>query len=78
METWVRAGWVLASNGDMGVCWLGAGQQWRHGCVLASNGDMGVCWLGILKTALDNHSMDSWGSKYSQDSTHGACYLHSF
>ena len=38
METWVCAGWVLASNGNTGVCWLGAGQQWRHGCVLVG------CW----------------------------------
>ena len=34
METWARAGWVLVSNGNMGVCLLGADQQWRHGCVL--------------------------------------------
>ena len=34
METWARAGWVLVSNGDMGVRLLGADQQWRHGCVL--------------------------------------------
>ena len=43
------AGWVLISNGDMGVCWVGAKQQRRHGCVgwvLISNGDMGVCWVG--------------------------------
>jgi len=30
----VCSGWVLISNGDMGVCLLGAGQQRRHGCVL--------------------------------------------
>ena len=24
METWVCVGWVLTSNGDMGVCWVGA------------------------------------------------------
>ena len=32
------AGWELVSNGDMGVCWVGAEQQWTHGCVL------GGCW----------------------------------
>ena len=30
----VCVGWVLISNGDMGACWLGAHQQWKHGCVL--------------------------------------------
>ena len=24
-------GWVLRSNGDVGVSWVGAAQQWRHG-----------------------------------------------
>ena len=28
------AGWVLSSNGDMGVCWVGVVQQWKHECVL--------------------------------------------
>ena len=37
---------LLSSNGDMGACWVGAEQQWRHGCVRASNGDMGACWMG--------------------------------
>ena len=38
METWVCAGWVLISNGDMGVCLLGVDQQWKHGCALVG------CW----------------------------------
>ena len=21
--------WVLVSNGDMGVCWIGVGEEWR-------------------------------------------------
>ncbi len=47
METWVCAGWVLASNGDMGACWLDAGQQWKRGCVPAGNRDMGACCMGV-------------------------------
>ena len=39
-------GCLLARNGDMGVRWVGAGQQWRHGCVLARDGDMCVGWVG--------------------------------
>ena len=43
----VCVGWVLISNEDMGVCWVGADQQRRHGCVwgghFCSMGDMGVC-----------------------------------
>ena len=23
------ARWVLVSNGDMGVCWIGVGEEWR-------------------------------------------------
>ena len=62
MEIWVCAGWVLISNGDMGVCWGGVGQQWRHECVLGRcryametwvfvvwmliSHGDGVCWVG--------------------------------
>ena len=28
---------MLSGHGDMGVCWLDAGQQWSHGRALASN-----------------------------------------
>ena len=40
METWMRAGWVLTSNGHVGVvaCSSLAEQQWRHGCVVVG------CW----------------------------------
>ena len=36
----MRAGWVLTSNGHVGVvaCSLVAEQQWRHGCVVVG------CW----------------------------------
>ena len=37
---------MLARNGDMGVRWVGAGEQWRHGCVLATDGDMCVHSVG--------------------------------
>ncbi len=43
LQTWPLAGWILASNGDIGVCWVGAGQQLRHGHVL------GGC-LAAIKT----------------------------
>ena len=36
METRAHAVWVLDSHGDMGACWVGAGQQWRHGRVLGA------------------------------------------
>ncbi len=44
METWVCAGWVLASNGNMGVCWPAMETWVCAGWLLTSNGDMGV-WL---------------------------------
>ena len=49
METWVCAGRVLASNGDMGVCWVGAAQLRGHGRVLISYGNMDACawWMPI-------------------------------
>ena len=47
METRVRAGWVLASAGDMGVSWPAMETWVRAGWVLASNGDMGVCLLVV-------------------------------
>ena len=31
METWVRAGCVLISTGDMCVCWADADQHCKHG-----------------------------------------------
>ena len=44
METWVCAGWVLSSNGDMVVGWP-AVETWVSACLLlTSNGDM-VAWL---------------------------------
>ena len=42
-------GCLLARDGDMGACWVGVGQQWRHWCVLARNGDMGACWVGVAQ-----------------------------
>ena len=50
METWVCAGLVLASNGDMGACWVFADQQWGHGCVCWVCADQQrkhgcVCWV---------------------------------
>ena len=44
METWVLAGWVLASKGDMGVCWPEMDTWVLAGWVLPNNGDAGVCW----------------------------------
>ena len=38
METWLCAGWVLSSSGDMALCWAGVDQQ----------GDMGVCAVYVL------------------------------
>ena len=46
METWVLAGWVLASNGDMRVRCSEMETWVLVGCMLASNGDMGACWVG--------------------------------
>ena len=46
METWVCAGWVLCSNGNMNVCWgvlSSYGNMGVLGWALSSNGDMGVC-----------------------------------
>ena len=45
METWVLAGWVLARDGDMGVCWPKMETWVFAGWVLMSNVDMGVCWV---------------------------------
>ena len=48
METWVCAGFLLISNGEMGACWVGVGQQLineRAGWLLNSNAFMlGVCY----------------------------------
>ena len=49
METWLCAGWVLNSNGDMGVCWVGVVQQWKHECVLGGVEQLwkhGCAWVG--------------------------------
>ena len=35
-ETWVCIGWVLGSNQDMGVRWVGVGQPSRHGCLFST------------------------------------------
>ena len=33
MKTWLLVGRMRRISGNMGVCWVGADQQWRHGCV---------------------------------------------
>ena len=40
---------MVRSSGDMGACWVGAGQQRRHGRVLARDGNMGACWVGAAQ-----------------------------
>ena len=53
IETRVCIGWVLGSNQDMGVCWVGVGQQSRHGCAL------GGCWAAIKTWMLFQHNRDA-------------------
>ena len=57
METWLCAGWVLSSSGDMGVCWAGVDQQggtWVCAVyVLISNRHMGVRCKAVLSLRFD-------------------------
>jgi len=53
METWVCIGWVLGTNGDMGMCWVGVGQQSRHGCA------WGGCWAAIKTWMLFQHNRNA-------------------
>ena len=54
METWVCAGFVLISNGDMGVSWVCADQQWRHGWVLGLCGSKLETWVCV------GAAMETW------------------
>ena len=72
METWVCAGWVLASNGDMGACWLGAGRQWKHGCVLVGCWPAMETWVCAGWVLTSNRDMGVWLLVADQQGTHGA------
>ena len=53
------AGWLLASNGDMGRCWLGADQQWRHGVCLLGAGKQMKTWVCAGLVLVNNGDMNA-------------------
>ena len=47
---WVLTAARLRQHGDMGACWLGVHQRWKHGCVLvgwwpATETWVCACWV---------------------------------
>ena len=47
----------LRQYGDMGVCWLGAHQQWRHGRVLAGCSSAMETWVCACWVLTSNGDM---------------------
>ena len=52
------ARWVLVSNGDMGVCWIGVGEEWRWN-VRWVNANQQWRHVRVLEAAEVSHCMAS-------------------
>ena len=76
-ETWVCAGWVLISNGDMDVCWVGVDQQWGHGCVLDGCCSAVETWVCVGWVLISNGDMGVCWVGAKQHWRHG-CVLGGF